>query len=200
MDILSFDFCIYGSHYSQTAWWKPILIENCCFCKRIKPKMILQPWPYIRTCKTSCQPNLIYGPALISFRGNVPPWSYILDLPAIWHLRVGTNELIINILLIITWVYRADQCTKFYIPLSSYNWYKASVLVTHNDNIIGLIPIRYKNQILSLQYPLLRKDGLMTIFQSKTEIAIPIKFYENDSQGIKHGRLINKYDSMLSAC
>ena len=40
----------------------------------------------------------------------------------------------------------------------------------------------------------------MTIFQSKTEIAIPIKFYENDSQGIKHGRLINKYDSMLSAC
>ena len=48
----------------------------------------LQPWPYIRTCRTSCHPDPIYGPALVSFRGNVPPWPYILACPSIGHLRV----------------------------------------------------------------------------------------------------------------
>ena len=32
-------------------------------------------------------PN-IYSPVLISFKGNVPPWPYILTRPSIWHLRV----------------------------------------------------------------------------------------------------------------
>ena len=48
MGTLSFDFCIYGSHYSHTACWKPIFIENSCFCKRIKPRII-------------CSPDLIFG-------------------------------------------------------------------------------------------------------------------------------------------
>ena len=40
--------CIYSSHYSHTAWWKPIFMENCCFCKRIRYKII-------------CNPDLIFG-------------------------------------------------------------------------------------------------------------------------------------------
>ena len=48
MGTLSFDFLIYGCHYSHTAWRKPIFIESCCFCKRIKPKII-------------CNPDLIFG-------------------------------------------------------------------------------------------------------------------------------------------
>ena len=48
MSTLSFVFCIYGSHYSHTAWWKPIFMENWCFYKRIKSKII-------------CSPDLIFG-------------------------------------------------------------------------------------------------------------------------------------------
>ena len=43
MGTLPFDFYLYGSHYSHTAWWKPIFIENGSFCKRIKPKIISNP-------------------------------------------------------------------------------------------------------------------------------------------------------------
>ena len=48
MGTLSFVFCIYGSHYSHTAWRRPIFMENSCFCKRIKSKII-------------CSPDLIFG-------------------------------------------------------------------------------------------------------------------------------------------
>ena len=43
MGTLSFVFWIYGSHHSHTAWWKPIFIDNCYFCKRIIPKIICNP-------------------------------------------------------------------------------------------------------------------------------------------------------------
>ena len=56
----------------------------------------LQPWPYIRTCRTSCHPDLIYGPTLISFRGTVPPRLYILTRPSIWHLRVHVSPLLMH--------------------------------------------------------------------------------------------------------
>ena len=88
MGTLSSVFCIYCSLCSHTAWQKAIFIENCCFWKWIKLKNNLQPWPYIRTCRTSCHPGLMYSPALILFRGNVPPWPYILARPSIWHVRV----------------------------------------------------------------------------------------------------------------
>ena len=32
-----------GSHYSTVAWWKSIFIENLCFYKWIKPKLICNP-------------------------------------------------------------------------------------------------------------------------------------------------------------
>ena len=38
MCTLPFVFCTYCSHYSHTAWQKPIFIENCCFCKWLNKK------------------------------------------------------------------------------------------------------------------------------------------------------------------
>ena len=55
----------------------------------------LQPWPYIRTCRKCCHPDLIYGPVLVSFRASVPPWPYILARPSIWHLRVPISLMMI---------------------------------------------------------------------------------------------------------
>ena len=93
MGTLSFDFCIYGCHFSHTAWWKPIFIENCCFCKRIKPKIIWNPdlifglaehlvtlWPYIWPCplyhiKEMCHPDLIFWPVLV-----FGTWEYITSV------------------------------------------------------------------------------------------------------------------------
>ena len=35
---LPFDFCLYGSHYSHTAWWKPICIENVVSARGLNQK------------------------------------------------------------------------------------------------------------------------------------------------------------------
>ena len=76
MGTLSFDFWMYGSLYSHTAWWKSIFIENCCFCKRIKPKIICNPdlvfglAEHLVTLplyhlEEICHPDLIFWPALL---------------------------------------------------------------------------------------------------------------------------------------
>ena len=96
MGTLSFVFCIYRTtviiHILHDR--KTIFIEKLLFlARRLNQKLISNPYltEYIQTCRTSCQPDLIYGPALISFRWNVPPWPYILARPSIWHLRVSGN-------------------------------------------------------------------------------------------------------------
>ena len=83
------DFCIYGSHYSHTAWRKPIFIENYCFCKKIKSKMICNPDLIFRLAEhlvtltlytalplyhseEMCHPDLIFRPALL-----FSTWEYL---------------------------------------------------------------------------------------------------------------------------
>ena len=90
--------------------WQPFIYcmmkTNLCwkllYLQEDWTKNNLQLWPYIRTCWTFCHPDLIYGPALISSRGNVPPWLYILAHPSIWHLRVTPDRP--WSILIITWL------------------------------------------------------------------------------------------------
>ena len=78
MGTLSSVFSIYCSHYRQ----KTFFIENCCFCKRIEPKIICNPHLIFRPAahlvtltlytalslyhlKEMCHPDLIFWPALL---------------------------------------------------------------------------------------------------------------------------------------
>ena len=75
-------FCIWQSYYSHTAWRKSIFIEIFGFCKRIKPNITCNPNLIFRLWEHLANLPLYYGPALTSFRGNVPPWPYILACPS----------------------------------------------------------------------------------------------------------------------
>ena len=75
-------FCIWQSYYSHTAWRKSIFIEIFGFCKRIKPNITCNPNLIFRLWEHLANLPLHYGPALTSFRGNVPPWPYILACPS----------------------------------------------------------------------------------------------------------------------
>ena len=74
---------------SHTAWRKLIFIENCCFCKRIKPKIICNPDLIFRLAEQlltltlykalplchleeMCRLDLIFLPALL-----VGTWEYL---------------------------------------------------------------------------------------------------------------------------
>ena len=95
------------------------------------------------TCRRSCHPDLIYSHALISFRGNVPPWPYILSCPSVWHLRVKNSLPIIDVGLvlngktvtglgqccfIISWVIRV--LPKLFMTPRAANRYGISVFCT----------------------------------------------------------------------
>ena len=112
MGTFSSVFCIYGCQYSHTAWWKPIFIENCCFCKRIKPQIICNPdlifglaehfvtltlhtalpWYHF---EKMCHPDLTFWPALL-----FGTWEYAGDLgtsmePLFTHWPLGDAAVIL---------------------------------------------------------------------------------------------------------
>ena len=98
MGTLPFVFCIYCSHYSHTAWQKPIFIENCCSCKRIKPKII-------------CNPDLMFGLA-----EHIVTLTLYTALP-LYHIEEMCHPDLIfwPILLFGTW---KDTCVYFKISFN----------------------------------------------------------------------------------
>ena len=104
MGTLSFDFWMYGSHYSHTAWWKSIFIENCCFCKRIKPKII-------------CNPDLVFGLA-----EHLVTLTLYTALP-LYHLEeICHPDLIFwPALLFGTWEYQCWLCTNWDLS-NKFQW------------------------------------------------------------------------------
>ena len=79
------DFCIYYILHEENQ----SSLQTVVSARRLNQKLFATLTLYSdlhANCRTSCNPDLIYGPALISFGGNVPPWPYILACPSIWHL------------------------------------------------------------------------------------------------------------------
>ena len=80
MGTLSFVFClhVYVSHYSQTEWMMKTNLDcNCCFCKRIKQKIICNPDLIFRLTEHR-HPDLVYGHKSMTLH-FVPPFSLALQ-------------------------------------------------------------------------------------------------------------------------
>ena len=76
------------SQYSHTAWRKPIFIENCCFCKKIKPKII-------------CKPDIIFRLAEHLVTLTLHMFLPLYHLEEMWH----PDHIFCYTLLFGTWEY-----------------------------------------------------------------------------------------------